>query len=124
MERETPATEPLLERDVELELLAELVRGVGAGRGAILLFEAAPGLGKSALLEQGALAARQGGLAVLRARGHELEREFAWGVARSLFEGSAPGCPSVRARQAAGRSGGARACALRRRPRSRRRAEP
>ena len=43
----------LLEREVELDLLADLVRDVGAGRGGVLLFEAAAGLGKSALLEHG-----------------------------------------------------------------------
>ena len=76
----------LLERDVELGLLAGLVSDAGAGRGRILLFEAAAGLGKSALLEQGASAAGAAGLSVVRARGHQLERGFAWGVARSLFE--------------------------------------
>jgi hypothetical protein len=44
-------------------------------------------LGKSALLEHGAWVAREAGSLVLRARGHELESAFAWGVARSLFEG-------------------------------------
>jgi DNA-binding CsgD family transcriptional regulator len=83
----------LLERDVEFDLLAELVRDVGVGCGRILLFEAAAGLGKSALLEHGVSAGREAGLVVLRARGHQLERGFAWGVARSLFEASLLGCP-------------------------------
>jgi DNA-binding CsgD family transcriptional regulator len=83
----------LLERDVELDLVADLVRDVGAGRGQALLFEAAAGLGKSALLEHGMSAGREAGLVVLRARGHQLEREFAWGVARSLFESSLSSCP-------------------------------
>jgi DNA-binding CsgD family transcriptional regulator len=78
----------LLERDVEIELLAELLRDVDARRGRSLLFEAAPGLGKSALLEHAVSAGREAGLVVLRARGHQLERGFAWGVARSLFEAS------------------------------------
>ena len=81
-------TDVLLEREVELDLLAGLVRGVGAGRGRALLFEAAAGLGKSVLLEHGVSAGRGAGLLVLRARGHQLERGFAWGVARSLFEAS------------------------------------
>jgi DNA-binding CsgD family transcriptional regulator len=83
----------LLERDVELDLVADLVRDVGAGRGHALLFEAAAGLGKSALLEHGVSAGRAAGLLLLRARGHQLERGFAWGVARSLFESSVLGCP-------------------------------
>jgi DNA-binding CsgD family transcriptional regulator len=93
MDHGAPVTEVLLEREVELELLSELVRDVGAGRGRILLFESAAGLGKSALLEHGMSAGREAGLLVLRARGHQLERGFAWGVARSLFEASLLGCP-------------------------------
>jgi predicted ATPase len=37
--------------------------------------------------------AREQGLLVLRARGHELERAFTWGVARSLLESSLAGRP-------------------------------
>jgi DNA-binding CsgD family transcriptional regulator len=92
-DRGTPVSDALLEREVELDLLADLVSDVGVSRGRILLFEAAAGLGKSALLEHGVSAAREAGLVVLRARGHELERGFAWGVARSLFDASLLGCP-------------------------------
>ena len=83
----------LLERDVELDLLDDLVRDVGGGRGGILVFEAAAGLGKSVLLEHAVTAGRGAGLVVVRARGHQLERGFAWGVARSLFEASLLGRP-------------------------------
>jgi DNA-binding CsgD family transcriptional regulator len=89
----TSVTDVLLERDVELDLLAEFLRDVGAGRGRALLFEAAAGLGKSALLERAISAGREAGLVVLRARGHQLERGFAWGVARSLLESSLWGRP-------------------------------
>ena len=92
VDRGAPVRDALLEREVELDLLAGLIRDAGGGRGRILLFEAAAGLGKSALLEHGLSAAREAGLAVLRARGHQLERGFAWGVARSLFEASLLGC--------------------------------
>jgi DNA-binding CsgD family transcriptional regulator/tetratricopeptide (TPR) repeat protein len=88
-----PVADALLEREVELELLSELVGEAGAGRGRIVLFEAAAGMGKSALLEHGVAAGREAGLVVLRARAHQLERGFAWGVARSLFEASLLGCP-------------------------------
>jgi hypothetical protein len=86
--RETPMLQALVERDLELGLLADLVHDVASGRGRLLLFEAPAGLGKSALLERGVRIAREAGLLVLRARGHQLERGFAWGLARSLFEAS------------------------------------
>ena len=60
-----------------------------------MLVEAAPGLGKSSLLEHASAAARDEGCQVLRARGHELEQAFAWGVARILFEGWAVGGPEA-----------------------------
>ena len=78
--------EALLERDAETAALADLLAGAAAGHGGAVLVEAAPGLGKSALLARTAHLAREAGLDVIRARGHELEREFGWGVARSLLE--------------------------------------
>jgi DNA-binding CsgD family transcriptional regulator len=90
--RETPMPQALVERDLELGLLADLVHDIASGRGRLLLIEAPAGLGKSALLERGVRIAREAGLLVLRARGHQLERGFAWGLARSLFEASLLGC--------------------------------
>jgi hypothetical protein len=58
--RGPPATESLLERDAQLALLHELLEDAASGQG----------------------------VAVLHARGHELERAFGWGVARSLLETS------------------------------------
>src|SRR4051812_16812809 len=77
-----------LERESELEAIEELVTGAADGRGALLLVEGAAGIGKSTLLAHAEETARAHGLTVLRARGHELERAFGWGVARSLLEGS------------------------------------
>jgi uncharacterized damage-inducible protein DinB len=74
------ATDVLLERDVEMGLLADLVRDAAQGRGGFLLFEALPGLGKSALLDHGARVAQDAGLLVLRARGHQLEQAFGSGL--------------------------------------------
>jgi DNA-binding CsgD family transcriptional regulator len=85
----------LLERQLELDLLADLIREASEGRGRTLLFESSAGLGKSALLERGAAQAAEAGLVVLRARGHQLERGFAWGIARSLFEARLLGLPGA-----------------------------
>ena len=76
----------LLERDGELETLRALVAGIAGGRGSTVLLEAPAGLGKSTLLDAAASLAGEHGVVVRRARAHELEREIAWGVARSLFE--------------------------------------
>lgn len=88
MGRAGSATQILLERENELGVLAELFERAAAGHGGLVLLEAPAGAGKSALLERAAWLARERGFGVLRARGHELERAFAWGVARSLFETS------------------------------------
>ena len=50
------------------------------------MIEGPAGIGKTALLAQTREAAAEAGLQVLSARGHELEHEFAFGVARQLFE--------------------------------------
>jgi DNA-binding CsgD family transcriptional regulator len=90
-----PVPAVFLERDAELALVADLVRDIAIGRGGLVLFEAPAGLGKSALTEHGARVARAAGLTVLRARGHQLEQAFSWGVTRTLFEGLLQGSPAV-----------------------------
>lgn len=84
----------LLEREAELDALSELFEAAGRGHGGLVLVEGPPGVGKSALMECAAEMARERGLAVLRARGHELERAYGWGVARSLFEVPLAGRPT------------------------------
>jgi ABC-type cobalamin transport system ATPase subunit len=75
----------LLEREREIAELGDLVDGVRDGRGATVLLEAPAGLGKSTLLARAADLAAERGVGVLHARARELERETAWGVARSLL---------------------------------------
>jgi chromosomal replication initiation ATPase DnaA len=72
----------LLEREQELAAAAERLARARAGAGSLLLVEGPPGIGKTALLD----AIRPGGMARLSARADELEREFAYGVVRKLFE--------------------------------------
>src|ERR1700727_3756043 len=76
----------LLERDAELRELAALLDRAEAGFGGAVLIEGEAGVGKTALLERSCRDAERRGMIVLAARGGELESEFAWGVARQLFE--------------------------------------
>lgn len=76
----------LIEREVELDALRELVDGAVAGRGGLLVVEGSAGVGKSALVSSARVYANAVGLRVLGARGGELERDFAFGALRQLFE--------------------------------------
>jgi DNA-binding CsgD family transcriptional regulator len=76
----------LLDRDREVRHVLERLAAAREGTGSLLLIEGPSGIGKTELL----LAARRAALAhdmdVAWARGAELEREFAFGVVRQLFE--------------------------------------
>src|SRR6516165_8193876 len=71
----------LLDRDVELAAIASSVRA-----GGVLSIEAGAGVGKTSLVDAACALARRRGRTVLRARGSDLERDFAFGVVRQLFE--------------------------------------
>ena len=81
----------LLERDDELAVLAGAVASAQAGEGSVVVALADAGLGKSELLDEAARVASSAGLRVLRARGSELERDFALGVVLQLLEPAARG---------------------------------
>jgi DNA-binding CsgD family transcriptional regulator len=76
----------LLEREAELEALGDALRQSQAGRGSIVLVEAAQGLGKSRLLGEAAALAAGHGARVLSASGRDLEGDLPFGVALQLFE--------------------------------------
>src|SRR6478672_5452802 len=76
----------LLERDGELERIGRALERARGGHGSVLAVEGPAGIGKSQLLAATRAAARERGMRVLRARGAELEQEFAFGVARQLLE--------------------------------------
>lgn len=76
----------LLEREPELAAIADALRLAADGRGQLVVVEGAAGLGKSRLLDAALELGRGRGLGALRARGSELEREFAFGVVCQLFE--------------------------------------
>jgi AAA ATPase domain len=84
--KEAVAGERLLERSEELARIESALAAARSGRGAFVVVEGPAGTGKTALLAAARTAAAHGGMRVLRARGAELEREFAFGVVRQLFE--------------------------------------
>jgi DNA-binding CsgD family transcriptional regulator len=84
--REAAATGQLLERSEELARIESALAEARTGRGTLVVIEGPPGIGKTALLAAARTAASDGGMRVLRSRGTELERDFAFGVVRQLFE--------------------------------------
>jgi hypothetical protein len=76
----------LLEREHELELLRAMLRQAEGGCGALAFVEAPAGQGKTALLRALRHGTTAAGVRVLSAIGAELERDFAFGVVRQLFE--------------------------------------
>src|SRR3954463_5131264 len=81
-----PGTLGLLERDAELAALAAVLDSVRAGMGRLVAVQGEAGIGKTALLGAMARMGVRSEVAVLRARGSELEREAPFGVALQLFE--------------------------------------
>jgi DNA-binding CsgD family transcriptional regulator len=79
---------PLLEREHELERLRAAAAAAQDGAGRLVLVEADPGVGKTALLAAAAEIAATQGLAVLGARGGELEAAGGFGVVQQLLERS------------------------------------
>ena len=88
--RATAAT-GLLERERELDEIRERLESARAGAGSTLVVEGPGGIGKTELLLAAGREARERGMCVLSARGAELEREFAFGVVRQLFEARVTG---------------------------------
>ncbi len=81
------AARPLLERRHELgRIEATLAEACCAGHGRFVVIEGPAGIGKTTLLAAARTVAADAGMRVLRSRGAELERDFAFGVVRQLFE--------------------------------------
>ncbi len=99
----------LLERDDYLAELAEIVAQSALGSGRLVIVEGPAGIGKTRLLEAVAAGCEPASTTVLSARGSELEREFAFGVVRQLFEPFLAVAPESRRREL---TGGAAALAL------------
>ena len=84
--RRAGVTGPLLERSVELARIESVLGGARDRGGRFVVVEGPAGIGKTELLAAARRSAADQGMRVLRSRGTELEREFAFGVARQLFE--------------------------------------
>ena len=92
---ERAAGPALLERDRELATIRAAINAAANGHGGVVWVEGPAGIGKTSLLRAAGEHAREAGLRVLRARPAELEREFAFGVVRGLFEPAVTAQPAV-----------------------------
>ena len=95
-----PAETPLLERGTELDEITTAMDRAVAGLGSVLLIEGEAGIGKTRLLRAGQDHAAGAGATVLSGRGSLLEREFAFGVVRQLFQAPLAGMIEDERRQA------------------------
>jgi DNA-binding NarL/FixJ family response regulator len=101
-----PEIAALLEREPELERLRQAVADAAAGTGSVVALEGEAGIGKTTLLAHARRIGADAGMRVLGARGGELERDFAYGIVRQLFEAPLAGAAAVdRERWLAGAAG-------------------
>jgi DNA-binding CsgD family transcriptional regulator len=78
----------LVERERDLDEIGRVLDEAIRGRGKVVLIEGDAGIGKTTLLHAALENAAAQGFACLRARAGELERDFAYGCVRQLFEPS------------------------------------
>ncbi len=76
----------VLEREAELAALAQELELASRGSGRLVTIEGPPGIGKTRLLEEARRLARGRGTLALQAVGSPLERGFAHGLVRQLFD--------------------------------------
>jgi DNA-binding CsgD family transcriptional regulator len=76
----------VVERERELKAIKRCLASARQQLGHLLLIEGPAGIGKTRLLAEACLLARRRKYRVFAARGGELERGFAFGVVRQLFE--------------------------------------
>jgi DNA-binding NarL/FixJ family response regulator len=98
--------QPLIERDREVAALSNAMADAAEGHGSFVVIDGPAGLGKSRLLDAVRSEALADGVAVLSARGVELERQIPFGVSAELFVSEVAGAPpDVRAGLLAGHAG-------------------
>ena len=112
------AGQALLERDAVLARIDDRVRYAIAGDGSLLVLEGPAGIGKTRLVTAAGRRGRELGLQMLTARASELERDFAYGLVRQLFEAPVVAAsPPERAELLDGAAGQRRTAPTRARPR-------
>src|SRR5262245_59781607 len=84
--RPDDSTIRLLDRGAEFEGIRSIFGRLPLGGGGLVVIDGPAGVGKTALLEATRAAAVEAGLLTLHARAAELERTFAYGVVRQLFD--------------------------------------
>jgi len=89
------ADAPLLERARELAAVRAAVDAAASGHGGIVWIEGPAGIGKTSLLRAAREYGRRSGMRVLSVRPGPLEQEFAFGVARGLFEPAVTAQPAL-----------------------------
>jgi len=104
--RSARAAAGLLERECECGRLERAISAAVDGAGSVVAIEGEAGIGKTSLVAHATGCGSSAGMRVLTARGGELEREFAYGVVRQLFEVLlASATPEDRERWLAGAAG-------------------
>jgi DNA-binding CsgD family transcriptional regulator len=78
---------PIYERETELAALSRALAEARDGTGGLVVIEGPAGIGKSRLLAETRAAASAQGMAVLAARGTDLERDAPFGVVSELLAG-------------------------------------
>ena len=84
----------LVERDGELGVLGDAIAAGAAGDGTVVVVHGPPGIGKTALLAEAGLRAREAGLLPLAASGTDPERDLAFGCTRRMLEATLLSAPA------------------------------
>jgi tetratricopeptide (TPR) repeat protein len=85
----------LLEREDERSFLQGLVARAALGDGGVVVLEGQAGVGKTELLRTASELGQEAGMTVLRGRGSELDRAFAFGVVRQLLAREVMAAPDL-----------------------------
>ena len=94
-----PTTPALVERGHELGVIDAALTAASEGVGRVVVLEGPAGIGKTRLLAAASAMGPRLDATVLRARGGELERDFAFGIARQLLEPPLAAATASRRRQ-------------------------